>query len=252
MGLFDKWKKNVTAPPPPAKSEPGAPQQTGHSDAYRELLAHSIGTARLRQQRLRDFLAGREWSLDLTKGVIQFGELEFATAFLGSESDIQGTWMWGSYNINGFAQEMIADVCALVGNLPIAAIPDLAGNTLPLDELVNGHYIASIATALHGNACYYRCPYDGGAAFVLVKGLADDIFVPAAPERIITLLGELCSSGHLPHRPLAEGLLGASCAACEKGERQLAGMFEDGSRLEIAFDGLGRIANISSQIKPEA
>lgn len=249
MALFDKWRKKPDTP----KQQQSAPQpeplpDQQHSPAYLELLARSVGVARLRQQRLGEFLGGRDWNVDFSRGVVTFAELEFPMGFLGSESHSQNNWMWGSHNVNGFGGDVIADVTNFVQGPLMADMPDLAGDTVPLDDYFNGHNISSVIAAQCGRTCYYRCPYDGGAAFVLVKGLPDELFAPVPAESIITTLMELVNTGLYAHRPLAAGMLNANCSSVEAAPDKMVGTYANGSKLELNFDELGRMRNFKSHI----
>ena len=47
-------------------------------------------------------------------------------------------------------------------------IPELATPVFPLDG-IDGHYLAMLASGICHADAYYRCPYEGGAAIILIK-----------------------------------------------------------------------------------
>ena len=60
-----------------------------------DMLSLSAGRAILCQNRLGEqIIADNSWGLDPMKGMIRFGEREFRAGILGSESEIQNTWLW--------------------------------------------------------------------------------------------------------------------------------------------------------------
>ncbi|MDR1825487.1 MAG: hypothetical protein LBR27_09240 [Bifidobacteriaceae bacterium] len=245
MGLFGRGKTNKTAPPaaPPA-----------HSQALIDLASRYLGPALLHQRAFGDLILSEpRWWADFGEGTISFGEQVYTIQFLGSESEVSNTWLWGTENINNYPDQVLQGVRAFHGALrQHGTIPDLVESMLPLDELINGHVIASIAAASSsGDWCYYRCPYDGGAAFVLVGDLPEFVFAPVAPKPVADALTHLIQTYPLNHRLLAQSLLTTNCVAQETApDGALLGTFEDGSIMRVGFDDAGRVAAINFELRP--
>ena len=118
-----------------------------------------------------------------------------------------------------------------------------------LDEVHNGHDLAMISCGVsHENLCYYRCPYDGGAALVTISGLPEDIFAPVDSTAFLRQYIEIISGFYCDHRLLAAGFLyqnGTSFTESENaltadfGERNLRFLFEQ------TEDGISRVLDIS-------
>jgi hypothetical protein len=123
---------------------------------------------------------------------------------------------------------------------------ELRGHILPLSPLVNGHNIASMAASIDpAGACYYRCPYENRAAYVLVGNLPDAVFAPAPVGSVVSTITDLIRQLPLHHGALAGNLLADNCAEVTQGEDgSLLGRFADGATLTISFDEKGRIVSL--------
>ena len=146
-----------------------------------DVLSLSAGRAILCQNRLGEqIIADNSWGLDPMKGMIRFGNREFRAGILGSESEIQNTWLWSWAHTESGLPESSTAVSRRVKKL-LPELPEFQTGKFMLDEVHNGHDLAMISCGVsHENLCYYRCPYDGGAALVTISGQHG---VPAAVYR---------------------------------------------------------------------
>ena len=232
MGIFDKLL---------GKSKPVS-QATAADLAYVDLLSAYIGQARLHQLAFGEIVKGKDWDVDFTRGLITFGEDSYPVQFLGSESESSHTWLWGVENINGFPEAVLTDVTRFHQN----TVEKLRPAQLLLDEVVTGHNLASLISASHpDNACYYRCPYEGGAAYVLVKELDDSVFAPAPAMAVAEVIRHLIGQMPMNHRILVESLLQANCQQTEAVSTGIKGAFKAGDVLTATFDTRGRLAAIN-------
>lgn len=235
MGLFGKKKSNEPKSVPPQE------------EAVVNLLSQHIGTARLFQQRFADVIESNgKWDVDFDRGVIRFGHQEYGMGFIGSESNSGNTWLWGTENINGFPEPVIRDVNGFFNSGLLDSAPALKQAKLPLDEWVTGHNLSSlvIASGKVKQMCYYRCGYDGGAAFVLVNGLPPSVFAPAQPTELAGLIPGLLAEAEWNHRLLIMGLLQNSCEAVQEGDGLVKGKFADGNTLRVEFDEKDRVTSV--------
>ena len=181
-----------------------------------DMLSLSAGRAILCQNRLGEqIIADNSWGLDPMKGMIRFGEREFRAGILGSESEIQNTWLWSwAHTESGLPDSSTAVSCGVS----------------------------------HENICYYRCPYDGGAALVTISGLPEDIFAPVDSTAFLRQYIEIISGFYCDHRLLAAGFLyqngtpfteSENALTADFGERNLRFLFEQ------TEDGISRVLDIS-------
>lgn len=249
MGLFDIFKKKKDAEPEVVVEEPSSREESREgSDAYLNMLSAYIGLARLQQLAFgRQVVDGREWSLDLEKGLITFGEDSYPAGLLGSESQITNTWLWAFANPGGFSEAVLEDGNKFYARCMAQHMDDIKGPEMPLTELVNGHNIASLASASHKEkVCYYRCPYEDGAAYVLVKNLPASVFEPANALDVAKAITDLIGQMPLNHTLLVKGILGQNCETTAEEPGLLSGTFADGATIQIKLDQLGRIESITT------
>lgn len=239
MGFFNK-RKNKTKQPgnnATAKAYPPTP--------YYDALSKALGTAQIRQLAFGDIIAGAaQWDVDMQKGTITFGETSFPVLFLGSESSGSGTWLWGWKNINGYPDAVWKETESIYGQLMSRQMNEIKDVELPLMELVNGHAIASLAVTCGSGMCYYKAPYNGGAAFLLIKNVPATVFTSITAERAAKCINNVIASFPINHRLMVGGIVGAYSKNTEENAGCATMRFPDGSSLTVHFDGQGRISNI--------
>jgi hypothetical protein len=111
----------------------------------------------------------KSWQFDRTTGFLTFGKKgSWQTQLLGTESELTNTWLWAWANAQSDEPSHL-----LVASLLLKAfgdqngIPELTTPQLPLDQ-VDVHTLALLASGLCEANGYYRCPYEGGALYVLI------------------------------------------------------------------------------------
>lgn len=147
------------------------------------------------------------WNVDIKGGKIRFGENEFKSGVLGSESESSGTWLWAWENTEGGLPEISA-APSRRAKKALSECPEFQTGKFMLDELHTGHNLTMVSCAVSEKyVCYYRCPYTGGAAFVTVEGLPAEVFAPLSAEALLRRIMEIVSTYYCDHRLLAAGTL---------------------------------------------
>ncbi len=218
-------------------------------NSFFDLVSLSAGAAIARQLAMGEIVIGQSgWNVDIKNGRISFGDKSFDSGVLGTESESSHTWLWGWANKECGLPERAA-APARRASKTLKGVPEFANASFLLDELHNGHNIAMVCCGItDGNTCYYRCPYDGGALFVQISGLPDEIFAPLAPEVLARQYLQVIQSLYCDHRLLAAGMLWLNGHDFK----------ESASRIEgggITFDfeeagGITRVANVSMMLTP--
>jgi hypothetical protein len=183
------------------------------------------------------------WHLDLASGLLTFADkYHWPAQILGTEAEDSQTWLWSWANEASQIPTRLQGAALMLRMLgQHHGIPELAEPQLPLD-VVNGHTLSMIASGVCRADAYYRCPYDGGAAFVLIK---DENF-PRCTEpplrRLTSVLPQAISSLDIPnHRLALTGYLeyyglpfqqeGTEVVVRENGEAMLTATFDELNRL---------------------
>ena len=101
--------------------------------------------------------------------------------------------------------------------------------------------------AAEKNACYYRCPYDGGALFVQVNELPDEVFAPMPLDVLVKQFMEVLGAFYCDHKLLAAGMLYMNGYNFNVEPNRITAE-KNGLLFNIAFEqagGLYRTTNIS-------
>ncbi|MDR1779034.1 MAG: hypothetical protein LBR14_04745 [Clostridiales Family XIII bacterium] len=243
MGLFGRGKKQGTQP---FLYNGGVP-----SPVYLDLMSRYLGPAVQHQRTFGKEIEGTErWFVDFKDGTIVFDERRFPVQFIGSESTVTNTWLWGTENVSGMPDSVLTTVNQFYNSFILNNVPDLAQPKLALCEAVSGHIIAMIMAAMATPPyCYYRCPVSTGAAFVLVGGIPEHVFAPIGLEETVEVISDLLEKYALDHRTLSRTMLEKNAVSVETGgapgEDKLTGTYADGRTLEIWFDADGHILNLA-------
>lgn len=216
---------------------------------FLSLLSLSAGYSIACQNKMGELVIGDNgWNVDIKGGTIRFGERVFKSGVLGSESHESGTWLWGWANTEGGLPEIASAPSRRAKKL----LPDVAefiNGKFMLDELHTGHNLAMVCCGISKDAmCYYRCPYNGGAAFVTVSGLPEEVFSPLPIQEFMNQYIQIISSLYCDHRLLAAGFLFQNGNDFHAERDNIAANFEN-ITLRFDFetiDGMSRLVNISS------
>src|SRR5262245_17159005 len=112
-----------------------------------------------RQLHLNELVGNLDWDVDLTAGVLNFGDRSrWSVQLLGSESQASRTWLWAWANPSGLPGELVQASLALRQFGEENGIPELVEPQIPLEK-VNGHLLSLIACGLTDADAYYRAPY---------------------------------------------------------------------------------------------
>ncbi len=217
-----------------------------------DVLSLAAGRSFLCQNRMGEKIVGNNsWGLDPMKGLIRFGNREFNAGVLGTESEIQNTWLWSwAHTESGLPERTVAASRRAKRSLP--ELPEFQTGKFMLDELHNGHDLAIISVgASEENLCYYRCPYDSGAAFVTVSGLPEEIFAPADDREFLRQYIEIIGGFYCDHFLLAAGFLHQNGTPFIFEKNVIVADF-GGRKIRFTFemieDDLSRVTDISEVI----
>ena len=222
----------------------------GERGDFRQLFSACIGKAYANQLAFGEQVVnGQDWFIDLEEGFIQFGQDKYPMQLLGSESYVSNTWLWGWANPGDFSPAVLQDALSLQQIGEARHYEEFTGAEMDLGDLRGGHVFSSIAAMLSGgNTCYYRCPYDGGAAFVLVKDLPDDVFKPVDLQNFVQGIQQLIQLFEADHRLLVKGWLLQEGVEYREAEGAIVADFCS-QALEVRFDDLNRITGINATLK---
>lgn len=212
---------------------------------FDQLFAQHAATAFARQLALADLIGDRDWQLDITAGKATFGDdLQFPIQLLGTESELDGTWLWAWANeASGLPPQVLQLAAAMRAFGSEHEVAELTEPTFPLDRM-DGTRLALLASGLTGRG-YYRGPYDGGAVFFHLENVPE---TPVRPERALTVLAQIIQAFPVDHHTLVVAFLTQQGWRVGDEPALVTGRHPDGSDLRITFDELGRIADMSGTV----
>ena len=215
---------------------------------WRDVFSACLGKMMCVQNACGELVVQNEnWNIDLGRGVIFFGMREYPIQFIGSESKSSGTWLWGWENINHFPDEIIrlADETKACGEE--WHLEALTAAEFDLNDTLSGHNLSIAACGIADHFAYYRCPHEGGAIFVAVGGVPEEVFAPVDFPRFVSLLTQCLEQFEVDHRIFAEAFLLWNRTPYDWDGNMLTAHFTQD--LGIAFETAGddlRISSISS------
>ena len=116
-------------------------------------------------------MADRHGPFDVPTGTLSFGTTHrWHAQILGTESHETNTWLWAWANTGSNLPFALIQASLQMKQLgEQQQIPELTEPQIPLTDEINGHVLSMIASGVCDADAYYRGPYDGGAAFLLIK-----------------------------------------------------------------------------------
>ncbi len=217
---------------------------------FNDLFTKFVGGAFARQFVLADLVGDRGWDLDLSTGVVTFGDdIQLPIQLVGTESTGNASWMWAWANPD---RERFADYVVASQRLcefgQAHGIELLTAPRFGLGE-VSPHALAMVAGGLLGGVPYYRGPYDGGAIYFLVP-LPESIAVAPLPiERISTVLAEVISQFELDHQLMTASFLREQGFEITQQGSAWEAKAPDGRSVRVEFNDRGLLAGISGTLR---
>lgn len=204
-----------------------------------------------KQMHLLDLIGQNEWSFDPAAGLLSFNKLyQWNCQILGTKSSVSGTWLWAWANSKTTIPTRMLTAClALKTYGEKNNVHQLTTPQFPLSELDDDPLVMLASGICEANA-YYRCPYEGGALFVLIKDANFPKCSDPPLNRIATVFPQAIASldipnhklaltGYLEHYGLSHEQNGDKVVVKEAGEVVLL----------AAFDGMKRMINLEVNLK---
>jgi hypothetical protein len=139
-------------------------------DHFSLVVRHLLSSCN-KQLHLSSLVGTLPWRFDVPTGTLSFGnDLHWHAQILGTESHETNTWLWAWANTGSNLPPALIQASLQMKWLSQEQnVPELTQPQLPLSQVINGHVLAMIASGICDADAYYRGPYEGGAAFLLIK-----------------------------------------------------------------------------------
>lgn len=167
---------------------------------FQDLVEQNAGLSFEKQMIFADVIGSNAWELDMGKGNISFGNLEFPIQIIGSLAFNNNSWMWGWANTQSGMPENLLKQSNQLKEI---------GENKNIQELTDGHYnvdegfehkIGILACGLFKSKSYYCANYGQGTLVVTI----DDNKIPEIDknrvEKVMTNFPQLISGINLNHK----------------------------------------------------
>jgi hypothetical protein len=209
--------------------------------SLKSVFSRYAGWSSAVQLAFQEYLGEHTWNANLQDGTIDFGSGRvFPVQFLGSESEVSGTWLWGWANEGLDAAPRVLEACGRAREFGRQeGIVEFVEPRFPLTGLT-GHSIAMTVAGVVGNCAYYRGPYGNGAAYLLVGSIPEKLLAPTDCSRAVAIITRVISVFELDHRIMVRSFLASQEFAIDETDRRIVGS-KPGGRVEVTIDKKDRI-----------
>ena len=256
--LFGKRPPSRETPSAP-NAGPGAPvgsfpKGVDMSD-WDQVFSACLGKMYTAQDRLVELVKDEpDWYVDFEKGTLTLGKYEFRVQFLGSESYVSNSWLWGWENVNNFPNDLLGQVHIARVYGQTWGLEPMMHAQCELNDTFNGHNFSMVVCgALAEGRCYYRCPTAGGqgAAFVALTDVPGELFAPVDGITFLNSVSQCIQHFYLDHKIFAESFLRWNRTPFSWSGDLLTARFD--SDVAVEFEQAGenyRIKNLSQRANP--
>jgi hypothetical protein len=228
------------------------------SPEFETLYHRHLITSFEKQLHLADVVGTRSWSFSMHSGSLTFNDdgarpagppIEFAAQLLGSAADHDRTWLWSWANkASQIPAALTQDAERLRGS---GAAPEFTTTTFVLDlDDADDHRVALTSSGVLAADAYYRGPYNGGAAFFLLRDERLGLPAPEGPRIVNTISQAISSLAIADHRAAITAYLDArGLSPRADGENAIVATVT-GVDVRAQFDAQGRLADLRGTFRP--
>ena len=219
--------------------------------ALSEFITEISLTTFAKQLHLNHLVGRFTWHFDVRAGILSFGKhYHWHAQILGTESNETNTWLWAWANTGSKLPPALVQASLRMKHFgEQQQIPELTEPQIPLTDDINGHVLSMIASGVCDADAYYRGPYDGGAALLLIK---DEKF-PRSKEsplaRLPHIFPQAISAFAIPDHRLALTRYLDQCGIVYTSEGNAITVREkENAVLTATFDEQKRLINLDARL----
>jgi len=217
-----------------------------------ELLEEHGAASWDKQMVLADLIGDGDWQLSVSAGRITFGGRQsFPVQILGSEADAAETWLWSWANSQSNLPAPLLLAAEQLREFGVQNdVPEFVEPSFGLD-VANGHQLSLVASGLCGVDAYYRGPYEGGAAFLLLSGPELRQQSNNTALRFIRIFNEFIGAIPCNHRAAFYAYARHKEYALDAQDDALIVTHPAGAQVRAVFDSHDRMTEMTSMLTAE-
>jgi len=214
---------------------------------FNDLLNHHAGLSFEKQQNFSELTKGLSWNINLDRGTLSFGNIDFPIAVIGSMSFNDYSWMWA------WANDKSGIPKKLLGNaLKLKEI----GEKRQIEEFTNGHFNAGegfeykmglIAIGLLNADAYFCANYEQGTMLVSLTSNRIPKINNNGIQQVLTTFPKLIKGIDLNHEQAFQNYLIDRSIKFKIEDNQIEGR-KNGKVLTAEFDDLNRLKTLNGKL----
>lgn len=218
---------------------------------FLDLLSHHAAHAVEKQMRLAGSVAGTAWSWDLGQSLLRIGGENQSFQLLGIEREADRRWRWAwadaaTEEEEGLPEGLIQASRALREVGVRQQIPELVEPEVDLAEF-SGQAVAALATGLFEARGWWRAPFQGGVAWLLLPGSAPAANEPPAPVEMASVLTRTLALLPVDHQIAMDAYVVHHGGSVERDGATATARMRSGSMI-ARFDGGKKIERLETKV----
>lgn len=218
---------------------------------FQDLFEKHAASSHTKQLALVDLLGPHGWQFDMDSGTLDFGLGRVCGAeIIGSESHSTGTFLWAWANeASNIPPALVRGAEELKALGEKNGIEELRTPLLSIDgERITGHKLAMIASGVCNADAYYVGPYEGGAAYFLIRNSPLAERATTGTLRMIRVIEEIVNSHSCNHRAMIISYLNQEGFDVANRDNHYVAIAGNERSLRFSFDDQDRMVKISSEV----
>lgn len=215
---------------------------------FRELLSRHAAIAIEKQLGLARSVAGRSWSFDIAASTFRFGDTAYTFQLLGVEQAANERWRWAWADADqGLDPALLVASRTLRDFGAACCVRELVEEECDLDA-ATGQEIAALACGLLDAPGWWRAPFDGGVAWLLLTDPALPRATMPLPAEMARVLTRTLAIFPVDHATTLDAYVIHHGGSVEHEGGTATAWMRGGGRMVARFDALQRIERLEAKV----
>lgn len=215
--------------------------------SFDDMVEQNAGLSFEKQMIFGEVIGSSAWELNMGKGSIFFGGLEFPIQIIGSLAFNNNSWMWGWANTqSGIPENLLIQSNQLKEIGEKRNITELTNKHFNVDEGFE-HRIGMMACGIFNSKSYYCANYGQGTLVVTINDSKIPDIDENQPEKVLINFPQLISGLELDHKNTLKNYLIDRNFKLNISENKIEGLKKN-KVLVAEFDELNRLKSLNEKL----